>query len=239
MLKWGVVYEVGTGDKRGRVRVRFPDMDDLVSWWLFVSATRTGLASVYWMPAVGESVACVLDQEMEDGIVLGSHFNAQDPPPGCPMGSLHVEFGDGSWLEYDPAGPGLVASFMGTVDLRAVGKVRVQSMDGLEFSGAGPVKLSAMDNMTVTASGKLTIEAYDNVEVKAYAAATISAAESVLVVAPAICLQGGVSIDGGLDVKGPTAFIGAVDVKGTFSADKSSATHTHPVAAGTAQLGAR
>lgn len=128
MLVFGVVDQVGSGKNRGRVRVRFEDRDDVLSDWLFVATPRARGARFYWMPGRGESVACLVDEDLAEGIIL-PHFNAQDAPPDCPEGALCLDFEDGTRLQYDVKAHELAASVQGRAKVEASGEIRVKAPD--------------------------------------------------------------------------------------------------------------
>ena len=87
----------------GRVRVQFPDLDQSASYWLPVLQARTQSAKSWHLPAIGEQVACLMDEHFEDGVVLGSIFsNADPPPPGLGQGQIHYLAEDGAVFDYDP-----------------------------------------------------------------------------------------------------------------------------------------
>jgi len=78
----GLVQEIGTGAKQGRVRVRFPDHDQVVSWWLFVCVPKSGSGGKgWWIPDLGEQVLCLMDKYDEDGAVLGAIYSSADVAP--------------------------------------------------------------------------------------------------------------------------------------------------------------
>lgn len=86
-----------------RVRVRFPDADGMVSWWLEVLQQRTLGDRSYWMPDVGEAVAVLMDEQDEAGVVLGAIYSSADPPPVASADKRHTVHKDGAVFEYDRA----------------------------------------------------------------------------------------------------------------------------------------
>lgn len=88
-----------------RARVKFPAEDDMESFWLEVLQPRT-LASgdqSYWLPDVGEAVAVLMDDNDEDGVVLGALYSSADPPPVTSADKKHEAHRDGAVFEYDRA----------------------------------------------------------------------------------------------------------------------------------------
>ncbi len=110
----GVSFRIGLVTDQdpinARVRVKFPDRDQVKSWWLPVVFPKTQNDKFYWIPDVGEQVVCLMDLRDEDGAVLGAIYSAIDaPPPPCPdflypinsTEKFHVTFKDGAVFEYD------------------------------------------------------------------------------------------------------------------------------------------
>lgn len=109
-LRTGSVHRVGQVTARDpatcRVRVTFAEADALVSGWLPVLQPKTLRDRAYWLPDLGEHVACLLDVDAEDGVVLGALYSAADPVPPidgrAPDGEAwHVGMADGTTLTYD------------------------------------------------------------------------------------------------------------------------------------------
>ena len=63
---------------KGRVRVAFPDRDQMESWWLPVIFAKTQNDKMYWMPDIGEQVICLMDEYDEDGAVAGAIYSSAD-----------------------------------------------------------------------------------------------------------------------------------------------------------------
>ncbi|MDD2870134.1 phage baseplate assembly protein V [Neomegalonema sp.] len=98
-LRLGVVTEIDPA--QAKARVRFPDHDGVVSWWLQVLQQRTKADKTYWMPAAGEHVVTLMDEHEEAGVVLGSIYSAADRPPVSDPQIHRIQYGDGASLTYD------------------------------------------------------------------------------------------------------------------------------------------
>ena len=85
---------------KAKVRVVFPDYDQLLSYWLPVLAAKSQNDKVYWMPDIGEQVVCLMDRRDEAGCVLGAIYSAADAPPVNSPDKWHVTFSDGAAAEY-------------------------------------------------------------------------------------------------------------------------------------------
>ena len=64
MLRFGTVTSINP--KTARARVQFAQ-DNMTSFWLPVLQTKTFKDKFYSMPAVGEQVACLMDDNSEEG----------------------------------------------------------------------------------------------------------------------------------------------------------------------------
>ena len=72
------VSQVDLGQCRARVRLQELGME---SYWLPVLQYRAGASTAYWMPNVGESVAALLDEQGEGGVILGGIYTGANPAP--------------------------------------------------------------------------------------------------------------------------------------------------------------
>jgi phage baseplate assembly protein V len=93
-----------------RVRVAFPDRDQLLSYWLPIVFTKTQNDKGYWVPDIGEQVVCLMDEHDEAGAVLGAIYSSADTPPVQSADKYHMSFKDGANVEYDRAAHALAVS---------------------------------------------------------------------------------------------------------------------------------
>lgn len=85
-----------------KVRVTFPDRENVLSHWLRVMVHNTKENKDYWMPDLDEDVICVfLSTGMETGFVLGSYYPEPVARPAGTEDVRCVEFADGGRMEYD------------------------------------------------------------------------------------------------------------------------------------------
>ena len=77
MLRFGTVTSINP--LTARARVQFAE-DGMNSYWLAVLQNKTFKDKFYSMPAVGEQVACLMDQNSEDGVILGAIYTTEDTP---------------------------------------------------------------------------------------------------------------------------------------------------------------
>lgn len=83
-LAIGIVTDVKDPERLGRVRLRFPWLDDeLKSDWISVASAFAGKdRGVYWMPEVDdEMVVGFLHGDFDRAVVLGAMWNPPNPGP--------------------------------------------------------------------------------------------------------------------------------------------------------------
>lgn len=95
----GIVQQQDT--TRARVRVVFPDYDQVTSWWLPVLFAKTQNDKMYWIPDIGEQVVCLMDLRDEAGAVLGAIYSSADNAPVDSADKMHLGFKDNASFEYD------------------------------------------------------------------------------------------------------------------------------------------
>ena len=66
MLRFGIVSQINA--LNAQARVSFQD-DESTSYWLPVLQTKTLNDKFYVMPDIGELVACLMDENSEDGVI--------------------------------------------------------------------------------------------------------------------------------------------------------------------------
>lgn len=77
MLRFGIVSQIDPINVQARVS--FED-DESTSYWLPVLQTKTLKDKFYAMPDIGEQVACLMDANSEDGVILGAIYSTEDVP---------------------------------------------------------------------------------------------------------------------------------------------------------------
>ena len=86
-----------------KVRVVFPDYDEMISWWLPIVFFKTQDDKAYWLPDIGEQVVCLMDLRDEAGAVLGAIYSSADTPPANSADIFEIAFKDGARLNYNRA----------------------------------------------------------------------------------------------------------------------------------------
>lgn len=125
----GVSFKVGVihAARPGFAQVVFPDLDGLVSAWLPVVVRKSLKDKECFTPDPGEHVACVLDENFENGVVLGAVYSDADAPPVSSRDKLHFRFFDGGSFEYDRSSGTLTIVTTGPVNVTAAGPVTVKA----------------------------------------------------------------------------------------------------------------
>ena len=127
-----------------RVRVTFPDRNQLLSWWLPICVPKTQNDKAYWIPDVGEQVVCFMDEHDEDGAVLGSIYSSVDAPPVNSANKWHLTMKDGSTFGYDRSAHSLAVSIAngGTLNLTANGAtIQIDASGNITLHAAGNINL--------------------------------------------------------------------------------------------------
>lgn len=98
MLKFGTVTNIDVAT--AKARVQFAD-DDLQSFWLPVIQAKTNKDKHFALVDVGEQVACLMDENCEDGVILGAIYSAADSCPAESKNQAMIKFEDGSLFEFN------------------------------------------------------------------------------------------------------------------------------------------
>ncbi len=94
-IRFGIIDSV----EGGRARVRLQD-DDIVTALLPVAQVSTRSNKWVQMPAVGDQVAAVMDENIEDGCIVGAIYSGRDE---APEGVEGVEYATGARMVYHPS----------------------------------------------------------------------------------------------------------------------------------------
>ena len=148
---------VSTDPDAGTARVQLADADGLVSHDLPVAQRQTLKNKDYAMPDVGEHVLCLfLPFGIEQGFVLGSIYSQADATPVADQDKRHVEFEDGTWLQYDRKAhclAGVIKS--GSAKLLIEGQAVVEARQGAVVKSDGVIQVDAGDHAEIRSRGPL------------------------------------------------------------------------------------
>jgi phage baseplate assembly protein gpV len=131
----GIVQAQDTA--HAKVRVVFPDYDEVISWWLPVIFWKTQDDKAYWIPDIGEQVVCLMDLRDEAGAVLGAIYSSADVPPVNSADKFHVAFKDGARFDYDRVAHLLDLFFEDTTEFKY--DARIHLLD-LKFQDQAEIK---------------------------------------------------------------------------------------------------
>jgi phage baseplate assembly protein V len=131
-LKYGNISEYDAD--RGMARVKLDGEDDIVTDWLQIIVRKAKTDKESAPLDVLEHVACILDEHLENGVILGAVYD-EGNTPGDVKGKdiTGVHFGNGCKVSYDRAA------------------------NALTVEGIGDVSITC-ENATITPSGKVTID---------------------------------------------------------------------------------
>lgn len=108
MLKFGIVTKVDP--KTAQARVRFSE-DDHQSFWLPILQSKTMKDKFYALPDAGEQVACLMDENWEDGVILGTIYSAEDVPQNQSSNEIAINLENGSFAKIDKETDTLTLAF--------------------------------------------------------------------------------------------------------------------------------
>lgn len=96
-------YVVGRDPSRMMVRIELP-AHQLTTQWLRVLTPLASGGKTYSLPRTGDFVACLLDDSLNTGFVIGSAYTNGSKPSVDPSkpNAFHVTMDDGAIFEHDP-----------------------------------------------------------------------------------------------------------------------------------------
>lgn len=98
MLRFGIVSQIDPINVQARVS--FED-DESTSFWLPILQTKTLKDKFYAMPDIGEQVACIMDENSEDGVILGAIYSTEDVPVVTSEKQLSLNLENNSLINID------------------------------------------------------------------------------------------------------------------------------------------
>ena len=145
MLKFGIVTNINP--TLAQARVQFAD-DDVLSYWLPILQQKTQKDKFYAIPDIGEHVACLMDTNSEEGVILGAIYSALDNPPTSSKNQLMIKFEDESFIQFNKETGILTLKFKGIEvisDINQTGKL--QNSAGITSAADISDKTSSMQAM--------------------------------------------------------------------------------------------
>lgn len=179
----GVVTKNEDPDKKGRVKVKYPWMDDKAeSFWARIARPgATDSAGFLWIPDIDEEVVVAFEQgDLTHPLVIGSLWNGQAKMPAGLMDGL---VDNGKVMKHgivSPAGHKIMfydkKDDAGIMLITSDNKVVIQlsEADGeLSITCDGKVTINATGDLALTSKGAMKIEAGKTLDIKATSNLTI------------------------------------------------------------------
>ncbi|MGI9158242.1 MAG: phage baseplate assembly protein V [Saprospiraceae bacterium] len=113
MLKFGNICDIDAA--KGLARVEFDD-DGITSAWLPVVTLGSSGNKYSHAFDVNEHVACLMDENAENGVIIGAIYSNAAQPDGGNKDNVRVKFSDGAEVQYDRAASKLTVK-VGTTEL--------------------------------------------------------------------------------------------------------------------------
>lgn len=162
MLRFGTISEVDAN--KGLARVKFPE-DGIVSGWLPVLQKNTLKNKHSHTYDVDEHVACLMDGNAENGVIMGAVYSKNELPGAVKGANIEgVQFDDGTKIKYDRSAKVLTVDCAGDVTvicknatIQADTKVEIECAD-IQLKGDVTVtgNLTASGDMEATGDIKTT-----------------------------------------------------------------------------------
>ena len=151
MLRFGTV--IGINPKTVKAKVQFAQ-DSMSSYWLPVLQTRAYKDKVYVMPVKGEQVACLMDENSEEGVILGAIYTTENNAKFSSENVFSIDFSDGTFLNVSKESQTLTVSFP---NINLVGNINhtgsFSNTDGITSDSDITDKKSSMQDMRNTYNG--------------------------------------------------------------------------------------
>ena len=100
MLRFGNVCDLDAS--RGYARVEF-DEDGITSAFIPVMVANAKENKYFALPAINEQVVCLMDEQCEQGVILGALYSQIDAPTGFSPTQRGAIFESGALSVYDSA----------------------------------------------------------------------------------------------------------------------------------------
>lgn len=119
IIRIGLVSSVNI--KQMTARVIFPDKENMVSGELKLLNRGSKRHKDYFIPEIKEQVLCIFPQNSggkgsNSGFIVGSFFSEEDAPVKTGTNIRRIDFGDGSYIEWNN----------GTITIHASGDLILQ-----------------------------------------------------------------------------------------------------------------
>ena len=145
MLRFGIVTQINPVTVQARVN--FAD-DESTSYWLPIIQSKTMKDKFFVMPDIGEQVACLMDENSEDGVILGAIYSSVDLPVVTSEKQISLNLENSSLINIDKETNTLTITFE---NINLNGKINHTGMlintDGITSQADITDKTSSMQAM--------------------------------------------------------------------------------------------
>lgn len=178
-LAVGIVEDLDDPEKLGRVRVRFPHLDDQVSHWArLVSAGAGAGRGSFFRPEPGDEVmVSFVHGDTRRPVVLGGVWSTQDKPPDESLSAdndvRQIVSRSGHIVRLDDAKGGERIEIIASGGDQVVVLDRANNRIEITATKGDVVVKASSGSVTVTSSNDLTLEATGNMTIKANGSLTL------------------------------------------------------------------
>jgi phage baseplate assembly protein V len=150
MIRYGLVSQFSPSTMKAKVK--FGD-DDIVTDWLPIIKQRTSGDQSFDCLVINEQVACIMDENLETGVILGAIYSTADTPPEEAGEKIWGrKFEDGTILKYDQSSHKLTVKLVGSgAKMEIEGDVEVTG----KITASGNIETSTGDVKAGTVALKL------------------------------------------------------------------------------------
>lgn len=157
MLRFGQISEIDVS--KCYARVKFFD-DGIVSAPLQIVVMGALSTKFFHIFDINEQVACLMDENSEDGVILGAVFSDGVNPDGGNKDVVRVKFPDGSSIEYNRDSHEYNIDVKGKINIEAetvnVTASNVNIESATQITGATEIVGNVTVTGNITASGTVT-----------------------------------------------------------------------------------
>lgn len=220
MLKFGNICDIDAAG--GLCRVEFDD-DGITSDWLPLVVKNSFNTKDFFIFDIGEHVACLMDCNCENGVILGAIYSQDRKPDGGAVGHQRIVYKDGSTFDFDMNSGSLTVDIKGDINLTTSGSVNIESGGSVEVDATGEVSIKAIS--TVIQSATTTVKGPLIVEGLLTAAAGVQASGGV---GSSMKISGDIESTGSIETSGDIKTTGSIEASGDVkSGSISLKTHVH------------
>lgn len=159
MLRFGKISSIDS--EKCYARVKFTD-DGIVSDWLQIIVLGAISNQFFHIFDINEQVACIMDDNSEEGVIIGAVFNDKKSPSNGDKDLVSVKFSDNSLIEYNRASHEYTINVKGKINITSEGEtnivadsVTVQATN-MDITAAVSVTGDLTVSGVITANGEIT-----------------------------------------------------------------------------------